>query len=67
MFLFYIVGLHLDTIIQGQQTKRALSSIISLPQEWRPVVCKLDLPTDSVIISKINLFIKNMDTFVINF
>lgn len=37
MFLFYMVELHLDTIIQGQLTKKALSSIISFPQEWGPV------------------------------
>lgn len=64
MFLFYMAGLHLDTIIQRQQTKRALNNIISLPQECRSVACKLDLPTESVIISKINLFIKNVDAFV---
>lgn len=62
-----MVGLHVDTIIQRQQTKRALNSIISLPQECRSVACKLDLPIDSAIISKINLFIKNVDAFVKKF
>lgn len=48
MFLFYMLGLHLDTITQGQQTKGALFSIISFPQEWRTETCKLDFLTDSL-------------------
>lgn len=64
MLLFYMVGLHLDTIIQGQQTKGALCSIISFPREWRPQVCKLDFLSDfhnlqNKLLSKENGFFFN--------